>query len=287
MRLIAHLSDLHFGRHDPAVVEALLADVIEARPHIVVVSGDFTQRAKRHEFAAARAFLDRIAAAGLRWLAVPGNHDIPLYDVGRRFLQPLHRYRRYICHDLCPMIVDEEVAVLGINTARSLTIKEGRISVDQLQRICRAFEAIPHAVPKLLVTHHPLVPLPWGEAGAILRAAGRSNAALAALADVGVHLLLAGHHHRPFSGSAATFVTADHSILVVQAGTATSTRIRGHDNSYNRIRIEPGLLDISVHAWMGDGFAGLSHERYRLTQGRWHAEAMVVPQSERRSQPAV
>ena len=131
MRVLAHLSDLHFGRVDEALVGPLQAVLAQLRPHLVVVTGDLTQRARSAQFRSARAFLDALPA---RHLVVPGNHDVPLYDITRRFLRPLARYRRYI-GDVEPLYVDEEVAVAGVNTARSLTVKGGRINAEQLARI--------------------------------------------------------------------------------------------------------------------------------------------------------
>ena len=43
MRL-AHISDLHFGHHDPAISGTLAADVAAQKPDVLVASGDFTQR---------------------------------------------------------------------------------------------------------------------------------------------------------------------------------------------------------------------------------------------------
>ena len=122
MRTVVHLSDLHFGRTDDAVIQPLVSAIREIAPDVIAVSGDLTQRARREQFRAARAFLDRLAAPKI---IVPGNHDVPLYDVFRRFLRPLARYRRYITGDLQPFYGDEEIAVLGINTARSLTFNIG------------------------------------------------------------------------------------------------------------------------------------------------------------------
>src|SRR3546814_18220689 len=130
---MAHLSDVQFGRHDPAVVAALGTWLIERRPELVVVSGDFTQRARIDQYEEACAFVDRLEAGGLPVLGVPGNHDVPLYDVVRRFVRPLSRYRRSIDEELCPWFESERLAVLGINTARSLTIKDGRINRDQMR----------------------------------------------------------------------------------------------------------------------------------------------------------
>src|SRR5438045_8810323 len=147
MPVIAHISDLHFGTEDPAIAQGLLEDLAQVQPNLVVNSGDLTQRARVRQFIAARTFLDRIP---FPQLTVPGNHDIPLYDMTRRFLAPLARYRRYIAKDLCPMFQTEQLAVMGVNTARSFTWKNGRISLDQIGQIRSAFCAVPFALFKSL-----------------------------------------------------------------------------------------------------------------------------------------
>lgn len=269
MPLLAHLSDVHFGRHDPATVTAVLADLDAARPDLVVVSGDFTQRARRSQFREARAFLQDIEARGLTWLGVPGNHDIPLYDVARRFLTPLKRYRRYITRDMAPRFDAAGVAVLGINTARSLTIKDGRVSEEQIAGLAAHFAHAHAEAMRVLVTHHPLVALPWGEEGALLEAAGRSPRALAAAVEASVDVLLAGHHHRSFAGSAESVAATHGSLLVIQAGTATSTRVRGEYNSYNLIRIGTDTVEIEVRVRDSGAFETGRTECHRLADGRW------------------
>src|SRR3990170_9029337 len=148
MTRIIHLSDLHFGAHDPELVEAVEEQVNADKPDLVVISGDFTQRARTEQFKEACEFLDRLREAGHDVLGVPGNHDVPLYDVLRRFLSPLTRYRRYIDDTLCPFHVLPGAAVLGINTARSATFKDGSINHEQLQFIRDTFERVDESVPR-------------------------------------------------------------------------------------------------------------------------------------------
>src|SRR5215207_1145789 len=152
MRTLVHLSDLHFGRVDYSVIEPLIATITELKPDVVVVSGDLTQRARSHQFKEAREFLDRLPSPQI---IVPGNHDVPLHNVFARFLQPLDKYRRYITDDLQPFYADEEVAILGINTARSLTIKDGRINEEQVAGIRERLCELSDEVIKIIVTHHP------------------------------------------------------------------------------------------------------------------------------------
>ena len=243
MRTVAHLSDLHFGRHDPAIAEALLASLDENRPDLVVVSGDLTQRARRSEFAKARKFLDSIVAPKL---VIPGNHDVPLYDLIGRVLTPFRHYESHIAPigPVSSFHADDEIAVLALNTARRLTRKNGRVSWEQMDEIRRVFSAAPRHCLKILATHHPLGE---PEGGFGLELVHRSRPALIAIAEAGVNVLLSGHHHRASSGAISIGARAGHSILVAHAGTAISTRTRGSEtNTYNLIRIEPDLVGIII-----------------------------------------
>jgi 3',5'-cyclic AMP phosphodiesterase CpdA len=214
MARLVHLSDLHFGAHDERLVEAVEERVDELKPDLVVVSGDFTQRAKTEQFREACQFLERLQHSGHEVLGVPGNHDVPLYDVLRRFLSPLSRYRRFIDDSLCPFVELPGIAVLGINTARSLTFKDGRINQDQVAFIRDTFSRTPRDAFRVLVTHHPLFALEVGDE--ITPAIGRQELALDAIQEAGVDLLLAGHNHHASSHSASDLVTRAGSALVVQ-----------------------------------------------------------------------
>src|SRR5919109_101992 len=152
MRVVVHLSDIHFGRIDPATVRPLTEAIAQIRPDLLAVSGDLTQRARRTEFAEARRFLDELP---FRRLVVPGNHDVPLYNVFRRFVTPLARYTHAITDDLAPVHRDDEMIVVGVNTARSWTWGEGRINVVQVDAIVERLAAVPKALIRIVVTHHP------------------------------------------------------------------------------------------------------------------------------------
>ncbi|WP_207478973.1 metallophosphoesterase family protein [Arenibaculum pallidiluteum] len=271
MRTLAHISDLHFGRVDPAVVEGLLADLEEVRPSLVVISGDLTQRARKHQFMAARDFLARLPAP---YLVVPGNHDIPVYNLLTRFTDPFANYRRFISRELDAVHQDEEIAVLGLNTARSfiLDFAEGRVNRTQMRRIRSVFTDLPSGVFKVVFTHHPFLPPPDAPD---TRLVGRVRHALAALEEAGVELLLAGHLHRAYNGD----VSSHHpqlarSILVAQASTATSTRLRSEPNAYNLISISrddaPRRLEFLVRVWDGARFCAGLHSRYVKEGVRWH-----------------
>jgi 3',5'-cyclic AMP phosphodiesterase CpdA len=244
MRTILHLSDIHFGRVNDQVITPLVEAITEINPDLVAVSGDLTQRARAHQFKEARAFLDLLPKPQI---VVPGNHDVPLHNVWARFLQPLHKYRRYITPDLQPVYHDEEIAVLGVNTARSFTIKGGRISEEQVGWLQEKFCALAPEVAKIVVTHHPF-DLPEGHDASQL--VGRARMAMEKLASCGADVFLAGHLHTSHTIHTATrYQIKGHSALVVQAGTATSTRGRGEENSFNVVRIDKPHITVERFEW--------------------------------------
>ena len=271
MRTIAHLSDLHFGRHDETAAERLLADISQTKPNIIVVTGDLTQRARHRQFAAARAFLEKLPRPVV---VVPGNHDVPLYDVVERFLGRLARYRRYISAELQPFFADDEIALLGLNTARSATFANGRISHKQAAAIKAVFSAVPADRLRVLAIHHPLVTPP---AAGNFTPVGRAAMALEAITEAGVRLVLSGHRHRALSGDlAGSDVIAKGSILFVHAGTAISTRLRGEPNSYNLLRVAPKAVSCTVRAFTGNNFFNAETARYTLLGGRWTRDQPVT-----------
>ena len=245
MRTLVHLSDLHFGRVDAALVAPLIKHIHALCPDLVVVSGDLTQRARSVEFIQAQEFL---AALPMPQLVVPGNHDIPMHNPLRRFIDPLKKYQRYICATLQPTFSDSEIAVVGINTARSFTIKDGRINEAQLADVDSFWRSVDPAVTKIVVTHHPF-DLP----GAVdpQKLIDRATHLMPMLTDLKVDLLLAGHHHVAHSANtAANYPRLRQAALVIQAGTATSTRGRGEANSFNVIRIDRHQITVERHDWM-------------------------------------
>ena len=277
MPRLIHLSDLHFGAHDPRLVEAIGARIDEEKPDLVVISGDFTQRARTEEFKEACRFLTRLKDAGHEVLGVPGNHDVPLYDVLRRFLSPLTRYKRYIDDELCPYHELDGAVVLGINTARSLTFSDGRISHEQMAFIRRTFERAGD-VSRILVTHHPLFALPVGSE--VANAVGRSEMALDAIAEAGVDMLLAGHNHRSSTHSARDLATRAGPALVIQAGTATSTRLRDEEQSFNRVDIAGDRVTLTVQSWDGQGFVSRDAQSYAQDGDHWRlAKRPVVAET--------
>jgi 3',5'-cyclic AMP phosphodiesterase CpdA len=266
MRSIVHLSDLHFGRINLSVIAPLIETIAMLNPDLVAVSGDLTQRARTHQFKDARAFLDRLPQPQI---VVPGNHDVPMHNVFARFVQPLHKYTRYITRDLKPFYHDGDIAVLGVNTARSLTIKGGRINEEQVAWMRERLCASDPEVVKVIVTHHPF-DLPEGHDERHL--VGRARMAMEGLASCGADVFLAGHLHISHTTHSATrYKIKGHSALVVQAGTASSTRGRGEANSFNVIRVDRPHIAVERFEWHPDlaKFTIAMTERFKHTADGW------------------
>lgn len=235
MRRVLHLSDLHFGRTRPDLFEPLLALAERLKPDLVAVSGDLTQRARRGQFVQARAFLDRLPAP---WLAVPGNHDISLDNVLVRLLDPWGRYRGLIHEDLSPRWEDEALAVVGLNTVNRYAHQSGRIGRRQLRTIASAAADDP-ARPLVVVMHHP----PEHPAGSRKRPMRHAGRGVEALRRAGADIVLSGHLHNAHVAP----LSAAPGILLVQAGTGLSTRLRAEPNTINCLEIGPG--DVRVDRW--------------------------------------
>jgi 3',5'-cyclic AMP phosphodiesterase CpdA len=266
MRTLVHLSDLHFGKVDPELLEPLRVLVHKVAPDVVVVSGDLTQRAKSEEFEEARAFLDSLPGPQI---VVPGNHDISLYNVLRRFLAPLDRYKRYITDDLSPVFIDNEIAVLGVNTARSLTFKDGRVNEEQVDQIKKQLAGLPKELTRVIVTHHPFdLPKSFDDDDLV----DRAPMAMQVFAESGVDVLMAGHLHASHAGStAARYAMSEYAALVVQAGTATSTRGRGETNSFNVVRIDTDKVEVDRYGWdiVGKDYSLVSTEKFFRSGNVW------------------
>ena len=266
MRTVVHLSDLHFGQIDEAILAPLIAMIDQIRPNLVAVSGDLTQRARSSQFEQARAFLETIRAPRI---VVPGNHDVPMRNPFARFLRPLAKYRRYITEDLAPFYRDEEIMVLGINTARSLTIKGGRINETQIEMLRERLSDGGGEMVRILVTHHPFHVPEGGDEDDLVRCPPQ---ALAKLGQCRLDILLAGHLHRSHTGPLAErFRIGGYSALAVSAGTAISTRVRGESNSFNVLRIEHPHIDVGRYSWEPDcgAFVAASPERFTRTPTGW------------------
>lgn len=254
MKVLAHLSDLHFGRTDQKVVDALLADLEHHRPDLVIVSGDLTQRARSSQFAEAKDFLERLPAPAM---VVPGNHDLaPLYRPFSRLFRPRARFHRHLTgHEGAPVWNDDELVVLGLDSTRALRWKEGRLRRRHLAHVSDSLADTPREACRVVFMHHPM-------------SANVLGHPFEALAERGVDLVLTGHVHH---AHVELIAGATRSCILVQSSTATSTRLRGDANGYGLIHVDAQRMDVVVQGWTGEKFHPVRHETFdRITSG-WRA----------------
>jgi len=274
MRTVVHLSDLHFGKVHAHLLAPLRDAVVALKPDATCVSGDLTQRARRSQFREAAAFLATLPEPRI---VVPGNHDVPLYDVARRFLAPLDRFREHIEDDPFPSHIDDEIAIVGVNTARSLTFKDGRINAKQVAEVERRFRGLPDAVTRIVVSHHPFDVAHDHHRPRDM--VGRAAMAMDAFAAAGVDVFLSGHlHETRIASTAQRYRIAGFAALVIQAGTTTSTRGRGEANAFNVLRIGSDSLDLET--WRFDveraAFSAAAPQRFAYTKGAGWAEVAAA-----------
>jgi 3',5'-cyclic AMP phosphodiesterase CpdA len=254
MRLVAHLSDLHFGRTDDEVVAALLADLQSVRPDLVIVSGDLTQRARSAQFAEARQFLDSLPAPSL---VVPGNHDLaPLYRPFSRLFSPRAKFARHLPdHDEQPVWQDERMVAVGLDSTRHLRWKSGKLRTSHLDHVDRALAEAPADACRIAFLHHP-------------PSTAKSGHPFASLAERGIDLVLAGHVHHAH----VELISAGHhsSCVLIQATTACSTRLREDANGYALIRVGMPKVAVEVRGWTGTSFHTVHRHGFHKVSGLWH-----------------
>jgi 3',5'-cyclic AMP phosphodiesterase CpdA len=276
MKSIVHISDLHFGTEDRAIFDALISDidgVTAPKPTLVAISGDLTQRARANQFLAARHFLDNLIVP---YIVVPGNHDVPLYDLFRRFFKPLDLYKQYITDDLMPAFMQDDLAVVGVSTATGFTRKNGRMTRGMCERVCATLSTS-NAPWKVLVAHHPFV-IPSGVDEPTVHGAAE---AIPHLESCGVDVILSGHMHVAFASDVAGFRSDDHKLISVHAGTAVSKRTRGEPNGYNRLVFDGDILTVFHRVWNDDKFVdGPSKTYRRVERGPHEIELDKIAQSE-------
>lgn len=228
MGVLLHMSDTHFGTERPQVVEALVALAAQQRPDVVVLSGDITQRARPAQFHSAKVFVDRL---GVPVLAIPGNHDIALFDLWVRMTRPYARFAKVFGADLEPVATSPDWLIVGVNTTRAWRHSHGEVSAAQIARVAGLLGAAKPEQLRVVVVHQPLAVPKGGDVSNLLR--GHAHATRA-WAKAGADLVLGGHIHLPFTLSMRGLVRR---LWVVQAGTAVSTRTRlGVPNSVNVLR---------------------------------------------------
>lgn len=264
MTVLLHFSDTHFGTEQPAVMQALAQLVREQAPEALVLSGDITQRARRGQFKAARAFVDSLSLPGeVPALTLPGNHDIPLFNVVARLFNPYGNYRRAFGSDMAPVLSTEHFLVIGVNTTRWWRHTNGVVSPAQVQAVAELIQRAPASQLRLVVVHQPVHVLQSGDLHDRLR--GHDHA-IEQWSAAGADAVLGGHIHLPYVCALHESMPGlPRRLWCVQAGTAVSSRVRGRiPNSVNILRRKVGnaASECRAEQWNFDA----SLQRFLLVQ---------------------
>lgn len=270
MRTIFHCSDLHFGPlHLPRLAQGALDLVADRRPDLVVVSGDLTQRAKPEQFRQAREFVDSLPVPSL---VVPGNHDVPMFRVWERVFDPFGAYRRHFSRELEPVYRDEEMLVVGINTAFNWTIQDGRIKLARLLEVGEIFAAVPDSIFKVVVAHHHLIPPPNFGTQRVL---ANAYEAIDVFSTASVDLILSGHQHQAYIGNSEEFYPKGRPpVVILHSGTTTSSRGRGGErekSTCNWIEVDERSMAVSHLRWQP------RLERFAEQSRHWYPRQERVP----------
>lgn len=228
MSVLLQISDTHFGTEQPQVVEALVALAAQQQPDMVVLSGDITQRARPAQFRAAKAFVNRLGAPVL---AIPGNHDIALFNLWERLAHPYAGYAQVFGADLEPVYSSQNLLLIGVKTTRRWRHKNGEVSPDQIDRVAYLLRAASPQQLRVVVAHQPAAVLSVEDKPNLLRGHTQATQVWAA---AGADLILGGHIHLPYTQLLHGLARR---LWVVQAGTAVSSRTRPKvPNSVNILR---------------------------------------------------
>lgn len=243
MKRVLHISDLHFGRIHPPAIESLKSFLQNqtAKFDLVIMTGDWTQRARASQFAEAAQFISEL---NVPVLSVPGNHDIPVYNFLARTFRPLANYQKYISPLTSDIFVDSELSVVGLRTANYYRTVEGILRQKDIVRAQEVFrDSNPHAL-RIIACHHPLV---QPDSKTPIRPRKRVQKLVA----LKPHIVLSGHSHLNWVEAAEI---DGHQVLHISAGSAVSSRLRGEVNSFHTLEIHEGKVKIETYFLNPEGF---------------------------------
>jgi len=262
MRKIVHISDLHFGTEDEKVLNSLIDDINNASPDLIAVSGDLTQRARTKEYLKAKSFLEHL---NFPQIIIPGNHDIPLYNLLGRIRNPFKKFDTYFDRELREYN-DDHLYVVGLNSVRNLRWKSGKLSSKQLEIGTAEFGESDKNIVRILVIHHNLFHISSRRDAVKLF---KSKLLREWLMKNHIDLVLFGHDHKSMIEPVLFDEDELVDFILIQAGTATSKRTRGVPNSYNVITLDNLLMTVMVQTFNANRFETTSEAKFIKQSMGW------------------
>lgn len=261
MTRLVLISDLHFGRDEPELLEPLARAIRDANPDLVLMAGDFVQRARASQFSRAREFMDGLDRP---WIGVPGNHDIPLFNLFLRMFDPYRSYRRWISPEREPRVELRDAVVLGLDTTDPLAHQRGRVTGSAIRRIGDEIGRT-GARLAIILAHHPFHHAKHVEKKLMVGA----PLALERWSQRGPHIILSGHLHRwlfePFVRRKGASMT-----LQLHCGTGLSRRLRGESNDFAILDCAGQEVAVTRMVAVDGPFVFNTAVRYRAAKDGWH-----------------
>jgi 3',5'-cyclic AMP phosphodiesterase CpdA len=262
MKKIVHISDLHFGTENSKIVNHLIDDINEIKPDVIVVSGDLTQRAKTKEYSKAKIFLKNL---DYHTVVIPGNHDIPLYNIWGRIVHPFKKFETYFDH-IDRYYSDDILEIIGLNSVRNLRWKSGKLSSEQLEIGAAEVKKSGKNIIRILVIHHNLFHISSRRDAVKLFKTKRLHHWLM---QNNIDIILFGHDHKSMVQPILFDDDKIFDFILIQAGTATSNRTRGFPNSYNVIEISDDDCKIKIREYKNQKFEIISEQQFVKVSAGW------------------
>ncbi|GLK69318.1 metallophosphoesterase family protein [Hansschlegelia plantiphila] len=292
MTVIAHLSDPHLGPlprftpfdlmskrglgainyfrrrrrwHDMAVLDRLVADVLDEAPDAVAVTGDLTNLGLEAEFLPAAVFLGKFGPAD-KVAAIPGNHDAYVRTVATA---PARVWGAHMSSDDgrigFPFVRRHgQVALIGLSSAvptwpLAATGEVGAAQRDALGPLLESLKA--EGLFRIVLVHHPVAEdgTPW------MRRLRDAAELREIIAREGAELVLHGHNHEP----ARAEIAGPERPVPVIAVPSCSTGVLSHEPlaAYNLYSVggQPGAwaCEVVTRGFTRDGSIAET-DRYAL-----------------------
>ena len=224
--LIVQLSDLHVGsQFSPEIFEKVVEEVNELNPDVIVITGDLTNEGLMKEYEKCKSLLTQFNTKKI--LSISGNHDYRNtgYLLFKNFF-PFETVNE----------LDDDIVLVTLGTARP-DRNEGEVGYRQNLWLERTMKKYKDKV-KILAMHHHLVAIP--DTGSDQLTVIDAGDVLRTILETGVDLVLCGHKHRPWIWNFGK-------LMVVNAGAATSERVRGlFENTYNIITVVDKQIKVDL-----------------------------------------
>lgn len=224
--IIVQLSDLHVGSQFlPEVFETLVKEVNGLHPDVIVITGDLTNEGLMKEYEKCKSLLTKFNTKKI--ISISGNHDYRNtgYLLFKKFF-PFQTVNE----------LDNDIVLVTVGTARP-DRNEGEVGYRQNLWLERTMKKYKDKV-KIVAMHHHLIPIP--DTGSDQLTVVDAGDVLRTVLDTQVDVVLCGHKHRPWAWNFGK-------LTVVNAGTATSERVRGlFENTYNILTISNKKIQVDL-----------------------------------------